>query len=63
MVKVIKCKECGENFELSDKEQAWYKEQNFAEPKRCLSCRKLRRDKVIGKEDIDYGKKKGKHVR
>ena len=51
------CKECGEKFELTDKDLAWYKEKGFSEPKRCKSCRALRRAKVIGREDIDYGKK------
>lgn len=51
------CKECGEKFELTDQDLAWYKEKGFSEPKRCKSCRALRRAKVIGREDIDYGKK------
>lgn len=51
------CKECGEKFELTDQDLAWYKEKGFSEPKRCRSCRALRRAKVIGREDIDYGKK------
>ena len=55
MIKV--CKECGEKFELTDKDLTWYKEKGFSEPKRCKSCRALRRAKVIGREDIDYGKK------
>ena len=63
MVKKIGRKECGETFELSEKDQDWYKAQGFNEPKRCLSCRKLRREKVIGREDIDYGKTKSKYAR
>ena len=51
------CKECGEKFELTDKDLTWYKEKGFSEPKRCKSCRALRRAKVIGREDVDYGKK------
>lgn len=51
------CKECGEKFELTDQDLAWYKEKGFSEPKRCKSCRALRRAKVIGREDVDYGKK------
>lgn len=56
--KVIKCKECGDNFTLTVEDQNWYQNKGFTEPKRCKSCRALRRAKVIGKEDIDYGKKK-----
>ena len=55
MIKV--CKECGEKFELTDKDLTWYKEKGFSEPKRCKSCRALRRATVIGREDVDYGKK------
>ena len=48
----LKCKECGDNFVLTADDQKWYKEKNFKEPKRCKSCRHLRREKVIGvKED------------
>ena len=53
-----KCKECGEFFNIDEKEQMWYKEKGFSLPRRCYSCRSLRRKKVIGREDIDYGKKK-----
>lgn len=53
-----RCKECGEFFNIDEKEQIWYKEKGFSLPRRCKSCRYLRREKVIGREDIDYGKKK-----
>lgn len=53
-----RCKECGEFFNIDEKEQLWYKEKGFSLPRRCYSCRSLRRKNVIGREDIDYGKKK-----
>jgi len=53
-----RCKECGEFFNIDEKEQLWYKEKGFSLPRRCYSCRSLRRKKIIGREDIDYGKKK-----
>ena len=53
-----RCKECGEFFNIDEKEQLWYKEKGFHLPRRCKSCRHLRREKVIGREDVDYGKKK-----
>ena len=53
-----RCKECGEFFNIDEKEQIWYKEKGFSLPRRCYSCRSLRRKKIIGREDIDYGKKK-----
>ena len=49
--KTIKCKECGEDFVLTVDEQKWYEEKGFKEPKRCKSCRHLRREKIIGKEN------------
>lgn len=53
-----KCKECGEFFDIDDNEQKWYNEKGFHLPRRCKSCRHLRREKVIGREEIDYGKTK-----
>lgn len=36
----ITCKECGEDFILSDKNAKWYKENGMELPKRCPECRK-----------------------
>lgn len=46
--KELVCKECGDKFVLTVNDQEWYKEKGFMEPKRCKSCRHLRREKVIG---------------
>lgn len=54
--KIVKCKECGEDFTITIDDQQWYASKGFHEPKRCKSCRALRRQKIIGREDIDYGK-------
>lgn len=48
--KKIKCKDCGEEFILTVEDQEFYAKKGFQEPKRCLSCRRLRRAKVIGPE-------------
>lgn len=53
-----KCLECGEFFGIDEKEQDWYKEKGYSLPKRCYSCRSLRRKKIIGREDRQYGQKK-----
>lgn len=53
-----KCVECGEFFDIPDKEQEWYKNKGYVLPRRCKSCRDLRRRKIIGREDVDYGQKK-----
>lgn len=42
-VKHIVCVECGEVFEFTASEQEYYKKNNFKEPKRCKSCRKIRK--------------------
>ena len=53
-----KCLECGNEFEINEQEQAWYKDKGYTLPKRCKSCRHLRRERIIGREDVNYGKKK-----
>lgn len=53
-----KCLECDEFFEMNEDEQKWYKDRGYVFPKRCKSCRDLRRRKIIGKEDVNYGKTK-----
>lgn len=58
MVIKQKCLECGETFEIAEEEQNWYKEKDYKLPKRCKSCRSLRRKRVIGREDYSYGQKK-----
>lgn len=56
--KELVCKECGDKFVLTVDDQEWYKSKGFHEPRRCKSCRALRRANVIGKEDIKDVKKK-----
>ena len=41
----IKCKQCGKTFEMSKEELDWYKEKGFEPPKRCIECRRSRRNK------------------
>lgn len=53
-----KCLECGNEFEINEQEQAWYKDKGYTLPKRCKFCRHLRRERIIGREDVNYGKKK-----
>ena len=35
MNKVIKCQDCGEEFNFSEREQELYAEKGFPDPKRC----------------------------
>lgn len=42
--KVIKCKDCGNEFVFTEGEQAFYREKGFTnEPVRCPECRKARK--------------------
>lgn len=40
---IIKCVDCGNQFEFSEQEIAFYKEHAFAPPKRCKLCRDIRK--------------------
>lgn len=42
---VLKCKECGEEFEISDNERNNFLSKGFSLPKRCRSCRHKNREK------------------
>lgn len=44
MDKVIKCQDCGEEFDFSVNEQNFYAEKGFTEPKRCKNCRDARKN-------------------
>ena len=41
--KIIKCKDCGITFTLSEKRQEWYLSKGWTLPKRCAVCREERR--------------------
>ena len=47
---VIKCQDCGENFNFSEREQEFYKEKGFRPPKRCRFCRNARKERYLNKE-------------
>jgi hypothetical protein len=40
----FKCRECGRQFYLVDKDMNFYRSQNFVMPVRCFTCRKKRKD-------------------
>ena len=46
---IIKCKDCGTEFEVGTEEKAWYDSKGFELPKRCKSCRKARKGNNNGK--------------
>lgn len=51
MDKMIKCQDCGEEFRFSERDQEFYAEKGFPDPKRCHFCRKARKDRHIKKEN------------
>lgn len=50
----IKCQDCGEEFTFTEKDQAFYQEKGFPNPKRCYFCRKARKEKHLRKEYEKY---------
>lgn len=46
----IKCVDCGADFQFSQKDAAFYAEQQFQKPKRCHDCRKKKKAKFAAKE-------------
>jgi len=42
--KTLTCHDCGENFTFSAKDQIFYEEKGFPQPKRCRKCRRLRKN-------------------
>lgn len=46
----IKCQDCGEEFNFTEKDQTFYQEKGFKPPKRCKSCRNIRKENKKGGE-------------
>ncbi len=41
--KILRCADCGQDFAFSASEQEFYASRDFSEPRRCPSCRALRK--------------------
>ena len=52
--KTLTCSDCNMEFEFSEREQAFYAEKGFTEPRRCPSCRASRKAARSG-VDSGYG--------
>jgi DNA replicative helicase MCM subunit Mcm2 (Cdc46/Mcm family) len=53
----LKCVDCGNEFEHTERDQEFYQERGFTPPKRCRSCRtkkKARFDKGGGESRGEY---------
>lgn len=44
----IKCVDCGDEFEYSERDQAFYQDRQFTPPKRCKVCRIKKKTKYDG---------------
>ncbi len=45
----IKCKDCGNEFVFTEREQEFYKEKGFNNPVRCSECRQKRKQEKMNK--------------
>jgi CxxC-x17-CxxC domain-containing protein len=52
--KTLTCSDCGMEFAFTEREQAFYAEKGFSEPRRCASCRASRKAARSG-GDSSYG--------
>ena len=51
--KILKCRDCGEEFVFSASEQQFYADKGFQhEPSRCRACRQKNKDKTRQMYDI-----------
>lgn len=42
-MKMIICKDCGQDFPIKEEEITWYQSKGFEVPKRCKTCRDKRK--------------------
>ena len=53
--KSVRCSDCGTTFTFSAEEQEFFKSKGYTnEPKRCPSCRKLRKGERYGSSGSGY---------
>ena len=52
--KTLTCTDCGMEFAFTEREQAFYAEKGFTEPRRCPSCRASRKAARAGGGDGGY---------
>lgn len=45
--KILKCKQCGEYYYISNSNICWYEENKMNLPKRCRSCRMKNRERRV----------------
>lgn len=52
--KTLTCSDCGMEFAFTEREQAFYAEKGFSDPRRCASCRASRKAARAG-GDASFG--------
>jgi CxxC-x17-CxxC domain-containing protein len=56
--RTLTCRDCGQAFEFTIGEQAFYQERGYTEPQRCPSCRAARKAQ---RNDEGYGGRSGSY--
>jgi len=52
----LTCCDCGHEFSWTKSEQDYYWSRELSQPKRCLTCRRRRRERIIKDEGVnEYG--------
>ncbi len=46
----IECVECNRPFPFTARDQAFYKDKGFTDPKRCKTCRQIRKEQRESKQ-------------
>lgn len=45
----IKCQDCKKEFVFTSQEQKFYEDKNLVPPKRCYSCRQLKKERRLNR--------------
>jgi CxxC-x17-CxxC domain-containing protein len=57
--KTLTCSDCGEQFVFTERDQAFYAERGFSEPRRCASCRAIKKAQRDAGSADSYGSSGG----
>jgi hypothetical protein len=51
--KMLPCGDCGQEFEWTERDQEFYANKGFSQPKRCKPCREKRKQRFADKKAND----------
>lgn len=51
--KILVCVDCGDEFEFSGRDQAFYKVHGYVEPRRCYPCRKKKKARFASRTPVE----------